>query len=124
MRLRFSDEDEAFRAELLAWLNEHPPPFEEERADPRQSSADLRPWARRWQQSLFDAGYLVAFGKGRKQRLVPIGEQAIASMRDYVETVRPDFTRGRAVEALFLTHHGRGMTRQAPLCRRAKNASR
>ena len=59
MRLRFSDEDEAFRAELLAWLDGHPPPFEEERADPRQSSADLRPWARRWQQTLFEAGYLV-----------------------------------------------------------------
>ena len=59
MRLRFSDEDEAFRAELLAWLDEHPPPFDEMKADPRQSSADQRPWARRWQQTLFDAGYLV-----------------------------------------------------------------
>src|SRR3954451_4712959 len=59
MRLRFSDEDEAFRAELLAWLDEHPPPMEEARADPRRSSADQRPWAKRWQQTLFDAGYLV-----------------------------------------------------------------
>src|SRR3954469_10992767 len=59
MRLRFSDEDEAFRAELLAWLDEHPPPMEEARADPRRSSADQRPWARRWQRTLFDAGYLV-----------------------------------------------------------------
>ncbi|HEX4822070.1 MAG TPA: acyl-CoA dehydrogenase family protein [Acidimicrobiales bacterium] len=59
MRLRFSDEDEAFRTELLAWLDEHPPPFDEMHADPRQSSADQRPWARRWQQTLFDAGYLV-----------------------------------------------------------------
>jgi len=59
MRLRFSDEDENFRAELLGWLEVNPPPFDEERADPRQSSADHRPWARRWQQTLFDAGYLV-----------------------------------------------------------------
>src|SRR3954452_15206875 len=59
MQLHFSDDDEAFRVELLAWLEENPPPFEEERADPRQSSADLRPWSRRWQQQLFDAGYLV-----------------------------------------------------------------
>ena len=59
MRLQFSEEDEAFRAELLAWLNKNPPPFEDERADPRQSSADQRPWARRWQQTLFAAGYLV-----------------------------------------------------------------
>jgi len=59
MRLRFSDEDEAFRAELLEWLDEQPPPFDEARADPRRSSADQRPWAKRWQQTLFDAGYLV-----------------------------------------------------------------
>ena len=59
MRLHFSDEDEAFRAELLAWLEENPPPFDEERADPRCSSADHRPWAKRWQLTLFDAGYLV-----------------------------------------------------------------
>ena len=59
MRLRFSDEDEAFRAELLAWLEAHPPPTEEERAEPPRSSADQRPWAVQWQRTLFDAGYLV-----------------------------------------------------------------
>ncbi|HEV3226829.1 MAG TPA: acyl-CoA dehydrogenase family protein, partial [Acidimicrobiales bacterium] len=59
MRLRFSDEDEAFRAELRAWLDANPPPVEEERADPSRSSADKRPWAVRWQRTLFDAGYLV-----------------------------------------------------------------
>jgi alkylation response protein AidB-like acyl-CoA dehydrogenase len=59
MRLRFSDEDEAFRAELLTWLDANPPPVEEERADPPRSSADQQPWAARWQRTLFDAGYLV-----------------------------------------------------------------
>ena len=59
MKLRYSDEDEAFRTELLAWLDAHPPPDDEARADPKQSSADLRPWARRWQRTLFDAGWLV-----------------------------------------------------------------
>jgi alkylation response protein AidB-like acyl-CoA dehydrogenase len=59
MRLRFSDEDEAFRAELLAWLEKNPPPLEEAERDPRTSSADLRPWARRWQRTLFENGYLV-----------------------------------------------------------------
>jgi alkylation response protein AidB-like acyl-CoA dehydrogenase len=57
--LTFSAEDEAFRAELLGWLGSHPPPLEDERADPRRSSADLRPWAVEWQRTLFDAGYLV-----------------------------------------------------------------
>lgn len=59
MRLSFSDDDEAFRAELLGWLQRNPFPFDEARADPSQSSADLRPWARRWQRTLFDNGYLV-----------------------------------------------------------------
>jgi integrase/recombinase XerD len=60
----------------------------------------------------FDAGYLMAFGKGRKERLVPIGEVAIAGLRTYVETSRATFTGGRALDTLFLTHHGRAMTRQ------------
>jgi alkylation response protein AidB-like acyl-CoA dehydrogenase len=59
MRLHFSDEDEAFRAELVEWLEANPPPDAEERADPFTSSADLRPWAVKWQRTLFDAGYLV-----------------------------------------------------------------
>lgn len=60
----------------------------------------------------FDAGYLMAFGKGRKERLVPIGEVAIAGLRTYVELGRAVFTGGRTLDALFLTHHGRVMTRQ------------
>src|SRR5438045_8367277 len=59
MRLSFSAWDEAFRAELLEWLDANPPPFEEEASDPTRSSADLRPWAVAWQRTLFDAGYLV-----------------------------------------------------------------
>ncbi len=60
----------------------------------------------------FDAGYLVAFGKGRKERLVPVGEVAIAGLRTYVETGRSVFTGGRAMETLFLTYRGKAMTRQ------------
>ncbi len=60
----------------------------------------------------FDAGYLRALGKGRKERLVPIGEAALTALRGYVETVRAGFSRGRALDTLFLTHHGRAMSRQ------------
>src|SRR4051795_7311246 len=59
MRLSFSDEDEVFRAELLEWLDEHPPPTDAQGAQPPRSSADRRPWAVEWQRTLFDAGYLV-----------------------------------------------------------------
>ena len=64
----------------------------------------------------FDAGYLVTMGKGKKERLVPLGEVALASLRGYVETARPRFVRvqlpARAGDALFLTRLGRRMTRQ------------
>jgi integrase/recombinase XerD len=64
----------------------------------------------------FDAGYLVTMGKGKKERLVPLGEVALASLRAYVESNRPHFLRpqlaARAGDALFLTRLGRRMTRQ------------
>jgi integrase/recombinase XerD len=60
----------------------------------------------------FDAGYLMTFGKGRKERLVPVGEAALASLRSYVEGSRGVFAGPKALDALFLTHHGRAMTRQ------------
>ena len=60
----------------------------------------------------FDAGYLMTFGKGRKERLVPVGEAALASVRAYVEQARAAASKARAIDTLFLTHHGRAMTRQ------------
>src|SRR2546423_14797313 len=58
MRLRYDDADEAFRAELLEWLDANVPPRELLVA-PKRSSADLPDWAREWQRTLFDAGWLV-----------------------------------------------------------------
>jgi integrase/recombinase XerD len=60
----------------------------------------------------FDAGYLMTLGKGRKERLVPIGEAALAAIRDYVDGARVRDAGGRVLDTLFLTHHGRAMTRQ------------
>lgn len=64
----------------------------------------------------FEAGYLIAFGKGRKQRLVPLGEVALGCLRAYADSVRPQFLRpgmtAKTVDALFLTRLGRPMTRQ------------
>ena len=62
-----------------------------------------------------EAGYLVAFGKGRKQRVVPLGEAAVDTLRSYLESARPSFLSGRAtpvVDSVFLTRLGRRMTRQ------------
>jgi integrase/recombinase XerD len=62
-----------------------------------------------------EAGYLVAFGKGKKQRLVPLGEAAIGAIKTYLDTGRAHFlTEGSAPsnDELFLTRFGSRMTRQ------------
>src|SRR5262249_24436771 len=57
-------------------------------------------------------GCLRATGKGRKQRLVPVGDVAADLIRRFLEEARPTLVR-QGAHALFLTRLGRGMTRQA-----------
>jgi len=59
-----------------------------------------------------ETGVLSAFGKGRKQRLVPVGQAALALLRDYLEKARPRLDKHR-VNDLFLSRLGRRLTRQA-----------
>jgi integrase/recombinase XerD len=59
-------------------------------------------------------GVLRLQGKGGKERLVPVGEEALEWIGRYVERARPSLLAGRDVaEALFVTQRGAGMTRQA-----------
>ncbi len=58
MRLQYDDIDEAFRAELVDWLDANVPD-RDLLESPRLSSAHLPDWARAWQRTLFDAGWLV-----------------------------------------------------------------
>jgi alkylation response protein AidB-like acyl-CoA dehydrogenase len=58
MRLSSDPEVEKFRAEFSAFLDEHLPGEAEAAARPR-SSSDMPEWTRRWQRTLFDAGWLV-----------------------------------------------------------------
>ncbi len=59
------------------------------------------------------AGYLLAFGKGEKERLVPMGESASLSVDLYVRTARAEQDRKRLNVFLFLSRLGNKMTRQA-----------
>ena len=58
MKLGNDPEVEKFRAEFAAFLDEHLPTAEEARERPT-SSAHMPEWARRWQRTLFDAGWLL-----------------------------------------------------------------
>jgi len=57
-------------------------------------------------------GVLRVTGKGGKDRLVPIGEEAEHWLQRYLAQARPALARGREVAAVFLTHRRAGMTRQ------------
>jgi integrase/recombinase XerD len=59
------------------------------------------------------AGYAICTGKGRKQRLVPVGAEALARVRDYLAAARPGFARRRDSGHLFLGRRGRPLTRQS-----------
>ncbi len=60
-----------------------------------------------------DAGVLRVLGKGAKERLVPLGEEALDWIRDYLAEARGVLLGGRTCDALFVTARGNGMTRQA-----------
>ena len=60
-----------------------------------------------------DVGVVRIIGKGGKERLVPIGEQAIAWLQRYLEQARESLLKSRQSDKLFVTSRGGGMTRQA-----------
>jgi len=57
-------------------------------------------------------GVLRVTGKGGKDRLVPVGENALDWIARYLKDARPALAKGRTPEALFLTNRAAGMTRQ------------
>ncbi|MDE2155266.1 MAG: site-specific tyrosine recombinase XerD [Xanthomonadaceae bacterium] len=57
-------------------------------------------------------GVLRVTGKGGKDRLVPVGEEALERIGAYLATARPELARGRQPAALFLSRRGEGMSRQ------------
>jgi len=60
-----------------------------------------------------DAGVLRIMGKGSKERLVPLGEEAVDWVRRYLKDVRIEILKKKTSDHLFVTERGSGMTRQA-----------
>ena len=59
-----------------------------------------------------DMGVVRVMGKGSKERLVPLGEEALNWLRKYLEEARPVLLQGQVSKAMFVTARGEGMTRQ------------
>ncbi len=59
-----------------------------------------------------EGGYVRCFGKGHKERLIPIYEQAARSVKEYIEETRPKLAHNKGDVALFLNPRGERLTRQ------------
>ena len=60
----------------------------------------------------WQVGYLVAMGKGEKERIVPVGQTAYERVKRYQEAARPLLLKGRESDLLFLNRSGKGLSRQ------------
>ncbi len=58
-----------------------------------------------------EVGFVRCLGKGRKERIVPLGKKAIAAVARYTEKVRPGQIRKEPAQELFLSRSGRKISR-------------
>ncbi|RIP34279.1 site-specific tyrosine recombinase XerD [Staphylococcus gallinarum] len=58
-------------------------------------------------------GFVKVFGKGNKERIVPLGEAVIEYLTTYIESVRPQLLKRTVTPVLFLNMHGKPLSRQA-----------
>lgn len=56
--------------------------------------------------------YIIAFGKGSKERIIPIGSIAAEYLEQYISVVRPQLVKTGEEKVLFVNMWGRPMTRQ------------
>jgi integrase/recombinase XerD len=64
-------------------------------------------------QVALDAGVVRVMGKGSKERLVPLGEEAVAWIGRYLKDARPGLAGAGKDDHVFITARGSAMTRQA-----------
>ena len=60
---------------------------------------------------LLNEGLVRVFGKGSKERLVPIGRSAIGALAIYLRELRPELERGEGKGLVFLNARGQGLSR-------------
>ena len=59
-----------------------------------------------------DEGYVRCFGKGNKERIVPLGEIALKYLKIYIDDYRDSLKKRYLCDKIFLNNHGKGITRQ------------
>ncbi len=59
-----------------------------------------------------DMGYIRCFGKGSKERIVPVGSLARKGVHEYLQKGRAKLIKNKVEQALFVNQHGRRLTRQ------------
>lgn len=60
----------------------------------------------RLEQLHLDAGFINVIGKGNKERVVPVGRQAVAALNAFIETGRPKLVTPKSPANVFLTRRG------------------
>ncbi|MDI6733581.1 MAG: site-specific tyrosine recombinase XerD [Planctomycetota bacterium] len=58
------------------------------------------------------AGYIKCFGKGSKERIVPIGEEAQSALKKYLSEARPLLVKPHSPENVFLSRRGKILSRE------------
>jgi integrase/recombinase XerD len=60
----------------------------------------------RLEQLHLDAGFVNVIGKGNKERVVPVGRQAVAALNRFIDTGRPRLVTPKSPANVFLTRRG------------------
>ncbi len=58
------------------------------------------------------ASFVRCMGKGSKERIIPIHDRAVRSVKEYISEARPHLLKGKEEQALFLNRRGDRLTRQ------------
>ena len=56
--------------------------------------------------------YVRCFGKGKKERIVPLGDIAVEVLDKYINIYRDSLLKGYFTDKLFISSYGKGITRQ------------
>lgn len=60
----------------------------------------------------FEMAYVRCFGKGSKERIIPLGSYALDALEHYIEVCRTKVANNWQTDTLFLNKNGKGLTRQ------------